>query len=220
MRLRRKPWARPELAAWQYFIDEPQSQRGDWRKKFARPEQPVYLELGCGKGNFIAQLAPAHPEINYIAIDLKSEVLVLAKRQVEKGFEKVDREIDNFLLMSWDIERLNWIFDPNQEQFSRIYINFCNPWPKERHQKHRLTYFRQLLTYRPFLTEDGEIWFKTDDDALFEDSIGYFGQAEYEITYLTRDLHASGFSENVLTEHEIMFSSKGIPIKFLIARKR
>ena len=100
----------------------------------------------------------------------------------------------------------------------RIYINFCNPWPRGKHKKRRLTFPKKLSVYKTFLTEQGEIWFKTDDDELFEESIEYFNETGYEIKYITRDLHESGFEENTVTEHEQMFSEMGIKIKFLIAR--
>lgn len=100
----------------------------------------------------------------------------------------------------------------------RIYINFCNPWPKKKHKKKRLTYPRQLFSYQEFLKDGGEIWFKTDDDELFEESLEYFKLCGFTQKYLTRDLANSGFAENILTEHEKMFMEQGIPIKFLIAQ--
>ena len=112
MRLRRKPWARPELAACPFFVDAPQEVRGSWASQFPR-KAPIYLELGCGKGGFLAHEAAAHPEVNFIAIDLKSEVLALAKRKVEAALSAAGRpaaQVDNVLLMSWDIERLHLIF--------------------------------------------------------------------------------------------------------------
>lgn len=95
----------------------------------------------------------------------------------------------------------------------RIYINFCNPWPKKKHKKKRLTYPRQLFSYQEFLKDGGEIWFKTDDDELFEESLEYFKLCGFTQKYLTRDLANSGFAENILTEHEKMFMEQGIPIK-------
>ena len=216
MRIRRKSWARPELAQCPFFVDEPMSLRGRWAEAFS-VRRPMSLELGCGKGGFIAQLASARPEENFVAVDLKSEVLALAKRKVEEVYGRQGRAVENLLLLSQDIERLPMIFAPEADRFRRIYINFCNPWPKLRHQKHRLTHSRQLLTYRDFLDPEGELWFKTDDDPLFEDTLGYLAEAGYHVSFCTRDLHASGFGENIVTEHEEMFSAQGIPIKFLIA---
>ena len=220
MRLRRKPWARPELAACPFFLDHPEEYRDRWASLFPQPG-PVHLELGCGKGGFLAAQAAAHPEINYIAIDLKSEVLALAKRKVEAALQARERPIDavdNVLLLSHDIQRLHLIFGES-DRVDRIYINFCNPWPKPGAHKHRLTHTRQLISYRRWLGPGAQLWFKTDDDGLFRDTAErYLPQAGYEICYLTKDLHHSGFGENLPTEHEAMFSGQGIPIKFLICR--
>jgi len=104
-----------------------------------------------------------------------------------------------------------------KDVIERIYINFCNPWPKDRHKKRRLTHTRQLQKYKKFLKSGAEIWFKTDDDELFEESLEYFKECNLEIKYITYDLHASGFEGNVSTEHEEMFTAQGIKTKFLIA---
>lgn len=220
MRLRRKPWARPELAACPFFVDHPEDCKDRWRTLFPR-RGPVHLELGCGKGGFLAAQAAAHPENDYIAIDLKSEVLALAKRKVEAALAARGRPtgaVDNVLLTAHDIERLHLIFGET-DRVDRIYVNFCNPWPKQGDHKHRLTHTRQLLSYRRWMGEGAELWFKTDDDALFETTVErYLPQAGYRVSYLTRDLHAAGFGENVPTEHEEMFARQGIPIKFLICR--
>lgn len=215
MRMRRKPWARPELAACPFYVDDPQQNRGKWKTAFPA-DQPMVLDLGCGKGVYLARLARRDRSYNHIGVDLKSEVLALAKRQAEEIYG--DEPITNLLLMSQDIERLAMIFAPGIDLFSRIHICFCNPWPKQRHHKHRLTYTRQLLTYRELLAPGGELWFKTDDDPLFEDTLGYLAEAGYKVTYITRDLHSSDFAGNITTEHEEMFAGQGIPIKFLIAQ--
>lgn len=216
MRLRRKPWARPELAECSFFVDDPTNCKNHWQQEFGNCN-PIMMELGCGKGGFIARLASENIDTNYLAIDLKSEVLVLAKRKAEKLYtERNISPMANLRLMSQDIERLDMILG-KEDRVERIYINFCNPWPKDRHAKHRLTHTRQLVLYSNFLTVGGELWFKTDDTPLFEDTLEYTKEAGYEIEYITHDLHSSGFSQNIVTEHEEMFSSQGIPIKFLIA---
>lgn len=219
MRLRRKPWARPELAACTFFVDQPLTLRGRWAEAFAHPK-PMMLELGCGKGTFIAQLASSRRDCNFLAVDLKSEVLALAKRRVEEVFAQVGEKPDNLLLLSQDIERLEQMLEPGVDRFQRIYINFCNPWPKPRHHKHRLTHTRQLRLYQDFLAPGGELWFKTDDDALFEDTLLYLEEAGYEVLSLYRDLHTQGPEDNIPTEHEEMFSSQGILIKALVARPK
>lgn len=217
MRIRRKPWARPELAVCPYFYENAYAQRGHWHTLFTRP-QPMYLELGIGKGAFIAQAAAAHPEINYMGVDIKSDVIGVARRRIEAEFAAVQRLADNVVLAPFDITRLPQAMS-EADQAARIYINFCNPWPTGSCHKKRLTHPRQLANYRTILAENGEIHFKTDDDDLFENSLGYFRECGFEIVHLTRDLHAEPTPENYETEHEQMFSAQGIPIKFCIARK-
>ena len=217
MRMRRKPWARPELEACNFFITNPSENKGKWKQSFVN-DNPIYLELGCGKGTFIAVHGSENEDINYIAIDIKDEVLVLAKRNIEKAYEDKNKEINNLKLMAQEIALINDIFS-EEDVVDRIYINFCNPWPKERHKKRRLTHTRQLENYKNFLAEDGEIYFKTDDDELFDESIEYFKESGFNIDYITYDLHKSDFVGNVRTEHENMFSEQGIKIKFLIASR-
>ena len=106
------------------------------------------------------------------------------------------------------------------DKIDRLFINFCNPWPRAKHKKRRLTYYKKLEMYKTFLKPDSEIRFKTDDDELFDESLEYFEQSGYEILYLTRDLHASEVTDNIETEHEKMFSEEGIKIKYLIARQK
>lgn len=218
MRMRKKPWARPELEGCDFFVIKPSNYKGKWRETFARKDNPIYLELGCGKGTFMAVHASENKDINYIAIDIKDEVLVLAKRNIEKAFEDKNEVIDNVKLMAQEIAIIDEMLS-EEDVIDRIYINFCNPWPKERHKKRRLTHTRQLENYKKFLSDNGEIWFKTDDDELFEESIEYFKESGFNIEYITYDLHSSDFNYNVTTEHEDMFTKQGIKTKFLIARR-
>lgn len=218
MRIRRKPWVRPELEACPFCIKKPSGNKNKWNGMFGN-SNPLHIELGCGKGGFISKLAPLHPEINYIAVDIKSEMLGLAKRKIEKEYAEAGLEIKNVLIFAQNIEMIDEVFGEN-DVIDRIYINFCNPWPRKKHKKHRLTHPRQLQKYRTFLKDGGEIRLKTDDDGLFEDSIAYFEECGFEIKYIAKDLHSSGFEENIPTEHENMFSEMGIPIKFLIAVKK
>lgn len=212
MRIRHKPWAKPELERCPFYLQNPSELRGRWAQEFGN-KQPIHLELGCGKGGFIADMAAQHPEINFLAVDLKSEMLVLAKRNIET---KDHNPQAHLRLMSQDIERIDHILAP-EDRIERIYINFCPPWPKERDKKHRLTHPRQLEKYRVFLEEGGEIWFKTDDEDLFEDSLRYFDGCGFELCYQTWDLAKSGFPGSVPTEHEEMFTRMGKKINFLIA---
>lgn len=214
MRIRHKPWAKPELEACSFYIENPQEQIGKWNSLFDDEKKPLYLELGCGKGGFISQAASEHPENNYIAMDIKNEMLVLAKRKIEASFKAKEMEINNVKIAIQNIERLDLAWNEN-DRADRIYINFCNPWPKKKHKKRRLTHTRQLLNYKKFLK--GELWFKTDDDELFNESLEYFEEAGYKIKFITRDLHNENNIENYITEHEKMFSEMGIKIKFLIS---
>lgn len=217
MRMRKKPWARPELESCDFFVANTNEYKGKWNDSFKR-KNPIYLELGCGKGTFMAVHASENKDINYMAIDIKDEVLVLAKRNIEAGFKERNREeIDNIKLMAQEIALIENMLG-EEDEISRIYINFCNPWPKDRHKKRRLTHNRQLKNYKKFLKSDGEIYFKTDDDELFEESLEYFKEEGFELTYITYDLHNSDYEGNVTTEHEEMFTKKGIKTKFLIAK--
>lgn len=219
MRIRFKKWARPELEASKFYIDNPEELKGKWKEKFEN-NNPIHLELGCGKGQFISNLAVENQNVNYIAIDLVDAMLGLAKRNVEKEYNERNIEPNNILLTRFDIERIGLILD-KKDNIERIYINFCNPWPKGKHRKKRLTHSRQLEKYKEFLKEGGEIFFKTDDDDLFNSSLIYFEESGFEIMKKTYDLHSDGiFEKNIETEHEKMFSEQGIKIKALIAKRK
>ena len=145
-------------------------------------------------------------------------MLGLAKRNVEEVYKEANKEPENILLTRFDIERINLILE-KADKVERIYINFCNPWPKGKHRKKRLTHSRQLEKYKEFLKPESEIYFKTDDDSLFESSLIYFKESGFEILKKTYDLHSEPiFEKNIETEHEKMFSEQGIKIKALIAK--
>ena len=219
MRIRYKKWARPELEASSFYVDNPEELRGKWKERFKNPNLPLNLELGCGKGQFISKLASENLEQNYIAIDLVDAMLGLAKRNIEEAYKEKNIEPENVILTRFDIDRILLILS-EEDKINRIYINFCNPWPKGKHRKKRLTHTRQLEKYKAFLKENGEIYFKTDDDDLFSSSLNYFEEAGFKIIKKTYDLHSvPDFWYNIETEHEKMFSSEGIKIKALIAKK-
>ncbi len=218
MRIRFKPWARPELEAAPFYIDNPEACKGRWKEQFKNPNQPFHLELGCGKGTFISELASENLNINYLAIDLVDAMLGLAKRKIEEVYNSKQEEINNVILTRFDIERILLILDKS-DKVDRIYINFCNPWLKGKHRKKRLTHTRQLEKYKEFLDrEKGEIHFKTDDDDLFTSSINYFEETGFNIIRKTYDLHNEKNWYNIETEHEKMFTEQGIKIKALIAK--
>ena len=215
MRIRKRAWARPELENCKFYIDKPEQNKGKWHKCF-KNEQPIHMELGCGKGGFISQIALKNPNINYIAVDLIDAMLGLAKRNIEQLYMENERNIDNILLARCDIERILLMMD-EKDSVDRIYINFCNPWPRGKHQKKRLTHTKQLNLYKTFLKDKAEIFFKTDDDNLFLSSLRYFKEAGYEVIWQTYDLHNENLEDNIETEHEKMFSEQGIKIKSLRA---
>ncbi len=221
MRIRYKKWARPELEASSFYVDNPEELRGKWKEYFKNPNLPLNLELGCGKGQFISKLASENLDKNYIAIDLVDAMLGLAKRNVEQEYAEKSIEVNNLILTRFDIDRILLILS-KEDKIDRIYINFCNPWPKGKHRKKRLTHTRQLEKYKEFLKPEGEIYFKTDDDDLFLSSINYFEEAGFKIIKKTFDLHNEDNFwediENIETEHEKMFSVEGIKIKALIAK--
>lgn len=220
MRIRFKPWARPELEASKFYIDNPEEYKGKWRSLFENEDRPLYLELGCGKGGFISKLASNNLETNFIAIDMVDAMLGLAKRNIEKEYTENNLAINNVYLTRFDIERILMIMD-DDDKIDRIYINFCNPWPRGKHRKKRLTHTRQLEKYKQILKDGGEIYFKTDDDGLFNDSLIYFKEAGFEVVDKTFDLaNDVSFWNNIETEHEKMFKEQGIKIKAAIVKKR
>ena len=218
MRIRKKKWAEPELMQCRYYVTEPETYRGRWREFFGN-DHPIELEVGCGKCTFIAEKAMRNPDVNYIAVDIKNDMLGVGRRNIERLFEPTGHSPTNIALVRYNVEMLDRVI-AEEDGVGRLYINFCNPWPRLKHKKRRLTYPRKLLMYKAFLTPDAKIFFKTDDDGLFDDSLEYFRFAGCEITYVTRDLHNSDISDNIVTEHEKMFSDEGVPIKYLEASPR
>lgn len=153
-----------------------------------------------------------------MGIDVKSDVLGLAKRNIEQEYLNAKREIDNVLITAYEIEIIQNILN-EKDVIDRIYINFCNPWPKPKHNKKRLTHSRQLEKYKVFLNPGAEIYFKTDDNNLFNASIKYFEESGFKIIKKTYNLHEEPIWENnIETEHEKMFEEQGIKTKALIAK--
>lgn len=209
MRLRKKWWARPELEASPLVITKPEEFKGKWSAEF-KNNNPIYLELGCGRGQFISEWSKANQDKNFVAIDLKDEVLIYTLHKVQEV------EVENVRIIPLNIAFIENVFDT--DEISQIFINFCNPWPKERHNKRRLTYPKFLEAYKKFLKLNGQIWFKTDDKELFEASIEYFKTSGFNIEFLTYDLHSSDFAENIVTEYEGKFTELGMKTMFLVAR--
>ena len=215
MHMRTKKWARPELHACPFYEAEGEQRRGRWREAFLRPEQPLHLEMGCGKGVSTAQMVAANPQINYVAVDISPDVLGDARRNMVRA---CGGDPDNAWILFADICLIDHYFS-REDGPERIIISFCNPWTEHpKHEKRRLTHPRQLKQYREMLQPGGEIWFKTDDDRLFDDSRAYFALCGFDTVYITWDLAGSGFEPNYISEHERKYREMGIPIKFGIFR--
>lgn len=215
MRIRKKKWAQPELDACNFFVGNPTEMKGKWQSLF-KNTNPIELEVGCGKGTFVAKKALTNPDTNFIAVDIKSDMLGVARRNIVKLFEEEGKTPENVMLTAYNVDKLFDIISP-EDNIGRLYINFCNPWPRGKHNKRRLTHTTKLEIYKSLLRDGFEVRFKTDNDELFEDSLQYFEECGFEITYKTYDLHRSEVKDNIVTEHEKMFSDEGILIKYLTA---
>ncbi|MCD8049926.1 MAG: tRNA (guanosine(46)-N7)-methyltransferase TrmB [Clostridia bacterium] len=171
---------------------------------------PLHLEIGCGKGRFITELAAQNPEIHYIAAEMIDNVLVLAAEKAKAA------ELENVRFVSGNVKNLAlWLPEGSVD---RIYLNFSDPWPKKGHAKRRLTHKNFLDLYKRILVPNGEIHFKTDNLPLFEFSIQSFEENGFELSEVTYDLHNSGFEGNIMTEYEERFSGMGFKINRLVAR--
>jgi tRNA (guanine-N7-)-methyltransferase len=216
LRLRNRPWAAPELAGCSYYVKDFTRNRGRWKEAFGN-DAPIWLEIGCGKGMYLAGMAPSHPEINFIGADIKSLMLAYARRNLEEAFSSAGRGVDNVILLSVDAVRILSAFS-EEDVIDRIILNFSNPWPKPPHHKRRLTHTRQLENYRHFLRPGGIIEFKTDNDDLFRDSLTYFEDAGFTPEEVCEDLYSvREVDPSVITEHESKFMEMGLPIHYIRA---
>ena len=211
MRLRHIRGAEESIASSPYVIQEPETRRGNWDQVFCN-SNPIEIEVGMGKGRFIMELAQTHPDINYIGIERYSSVLL-------RGLEKRSQlDLDNILFMCIDVKTLPDIFAPCE--VSRIYLNFSDPWPKDRHAKRRLTSPAFMGVYGKILAPGGTVEFKTDNRELFEYSLESIPASGWTILSHTFDLHNSPMAEgNVMTEYEMKFAGEGKPICRLVASK-
>lgn len=210
MRLRNIPGAREAVSVSEYVIPEESACAGKWRGLFGN-EQPLHIEIGIGKGRFIMELAARHPEINYIGIEKYSSVLIRANAKMEAN------PLPNVRLIRMDAEHILRYFE--KEEVERVYLNFSDPWPKERHAKRRLVSKEFLDRYRTLLKQGGDLEFKTDNSNLFNFGIEQAEIARWEIVKMTYDLHHDETMNagNIMTEYEERFSSKGNPIcKYVI----
>lgn len=209
MRLRNVPGARDIMEENKYVFTEPEGMKGTWSGIFGNAN-PIHIEIGMGKGKFITTLAMMNPQINYVGIEKYSSVLL---RAVEKQEEN---QLLNLRFIRMDAENIKEVF--GHYEVSQIYLNFSDPWPKDRHAKRRLTSKQFFARYDEILKPEGEVQFKTDNRELFDFSVEEISNTKWNLKAVTYDLHHDSMNEgNVMTEYEERFSAEGKPINKLIA---
>lgn len=208
MRIRRKKNTEQNLKNFSDFVilDEiGENFKNNWRKIFDENiSRELFVELGTGKGDFIVSMAEKFPQKNFLGLEMEKEVILKAARKIQ------EKNLKNIRLVLFDINKISEIFAENE--IDRIFINFCDPWPKKKHSKRRLTHINFLQMYKKILKNGGEIHFKTDNRDLFEFSLEQFALMNLKISDLTFDLHADEPAENIRTEYENKFSALGTKI--------
>lgn len=218
MRLRNIPYAEEVIEKSPYVIHDPFSVKGQIRQTVFENENPVHVEIGMGKGKFIIEMALLNPQINYIGIELYSSVLLRAIQKMEK-MEEDGKAPKNLRFLCIDAKKLSEVFA--KDEIDKIYLNFSDPWPKDRHAKRRLPSRQFLSLYDTFLKKDGKLEFKTDNRGLFDFAVEELPFAGWTAECITYDLHHDPVlvEGNVMTEYEEKFSSLGNPIcKYIISR--
>ena len=211
MRLRNVRGAREALQESEFTVNEPSEYRGKWLELFEN-NNPLHIEIGTGKGRFLMTLAEQNPDINYVGIEKFSSVLI---RAIEKQRELA---LPNLYFIRMDAENIEEVFA--EGEVDRIYLNFSDPWPKDRHAKRRLTSKQFFARYDKILDKNGRVEFKTDNRDLFDFSVESVKEAGWNLSAVTYDLHNSDMNEgNIMTEYEIKFSEMGNPIHKLIANR-
>ena len=208
MRLRHNPKADIAVENSEYVEQDPKSRNGCWKELFGN-DNPIHIEIGMGKGRFLMTLASQNPNVNYVGIERVPTVLYKALKKQE------ELKLPNLRLMAFNADEINEVFE--KDEVDRIYLNFSDPWPKDRHALRRLTSPRFLKLYDEFLKNDGFIEFKTDNRSLFDYSLEAAGEAGWKTRDITYDLHNSEYAEgNIMTEYEEKFSSMGVPINKVV----
>ena len=212
MRLRNIPGSREIIAENQWCIQEPETQKGQWHSLFGN-DNPIHIEIGMGKGQFLMTLAAQNPDVNYIGIEKYSSVLLRALQKL------AETPLPNIRFIRMDAEDITAVFA--RDEVDRIYLNFSDPWPKDRHAKRRLTSREFLSRYDQILKKEGHVEFKTDNVMLFDFSLEQVELAGWQLIACTRDLHHDAVLNqgNIMTEYEARFSAMGNPIHKLIAKK-
>ncbi len=212
MRLRHNPKADIAVENSEYVEQDPKSRKGHWKELFGN-DNPIHIEIGMGKGRFLMELALQNPEINYVGIERVATVLYKALKKQE------ELKLPNLRLMAFNADEINEVFE--KDEVDRIYLNFSDPWPKDRHAKRRLESRQFLERYKKILKDGGLIEFKTDNNDLFDFALEEVEAAGWKMLSFTRDLHNDDvLSEgNVMTEYEEKFSAMGNPINKYIIQK-
>lgn len=210
MRLRNVKGSREMIATNDFVVHEEETMKGKWHDFFEN-ENPIHIEVGMGKGRFIIDMAKLHPEINYIGIEKYSSVLV---RAIEK---QTIEQLPNLVFIRMDAEAIENVFE--KDEVAYIYLNFSDPWPKDRHARRRLTSRQFLARYDQILVPEGRVEFKTDNRPLFDFSLEEVEAAGWKLSASTYDLHRDPVLNegNVMTEYEAKFSALGNPIHKYIA---
>ena len=211
MRVKHKKWADPLIAAHpEMMVTNADEWKGKWQQRFEK-QQPIHLEVGMGKGQFIIGMAKAHPECNFIGLEIQRTVAAIALKKALS-----EEPLPNLQLICGDGEDLDTFFEPRE--IDRMYLNFSDPWPKKRHAKRRLTYKTFLANYQDILKDQGAIELKTDNMGFFEFSLQSMNNYGMHFDGVWLNLHNSEESEhNVETEYEQKFAAKGQPIYKLTA---
>ncbi|MGP4082020.1 tRNA (guanosine(46)-N7)-methyltransferase TrmB [Pseudalkalibacillus sp. R45] len=201
MRLRNKPWAQDKIDDNpQVVVADPENRKGKWHQIFEN-DNPICIEVGTGKGQFVTEMAKLHPNANFIGIERQKSIIVSAIDKINESGQK------NVRLINVNAMQLINFFD--KEEVHRIYLNFSDPWPKNRHEKRRLTHESFLEAYEEVLIPGGDIHFKTDNQDLFVYSLHSFSKYGLILNNVSLDLHRSDFKGNVMTEYEEKFSAMG-----------
>ena len=185
------------------WIKNPETLKGEWQKEFGN-QNPIHIEIGCGKGKFICEMAQKYPDINFVAIEVVKDVMVMAMEKANP------LELSNLRFIIADASNLSDYFEKGEVK--RIYLNFSDPWKKRKQAKRRLTHKNFLDIYKKVLENGDFICFKTDNRALFEFSLNSFAEENFKMSQICFDLHNSKFEDNVMTEYETKFSEQGMPI--------
>ncbi len=209
MRLRNKKEAKEIINNSDYLIKNEVENKGKWNKVFNN-NNPIYIEIGCGKGDFIIENAKRYPNINFIGIEMYDTVLMYAINKLK------DEKLNNLKFIRMDARLIEDVFD---KEIDLIFLNFSDPWPKNRCAKRRLTHERFLKRYDNIFKNNKTIFFKTDNTSLFEFSIESLSVYGYTLKNVSLDLHNSNYEENIMTEYERKFSEKGNKINRLEAYK-